>query len=234
MNDRCRAGYNRLAKHYEWLEKLRFGNTLQHARVSCIPELANAHSAPHVLVLGDGDGRLLEAFIKHCPTAQITSVDISPVMIEQQRKRFAALSRSGLASKHSEHAVTWITSPIESFPLPTSTFDTVITAFFLDCFDERQLNELLPRIANALNRQARWYVVDFCEPKRGLRRWWAKFWLAIMHAFFRWQTGLGPRRIVDPSPPLHSLGFEPQLEKRFHFEMIRATVYQRQTESPNP
>ncbi|GAA4467154.1 class I SAM-dependent methyltransferase [Novipirellula rosea] len=227
MSDRCSAGYDRLARHYEWIEKLRFGNTLQRARVWGIPSLANANSSPHVLVLGDGDGRLLEAFLKHCPTAHVTSVDASPKMIELQRNRIAGLSLHDLANEPLQNAVTWIKSPIESFVFPTSTFDIVITAFFLDCFDSHQLSKLLPRIADALKPHAIWYVVDFCEPPRGLRRWWARFWLAIMHAFFRWQTGLKSRCIVDPGPMLRSLGFEIQREKTFHFEMIVAGIYQR-------
>ncbi|WP_372723156.1 class I SAM-dependent methyltransferase [Novipirellula sp.] len=225
MSDRCSAGYDRIARHYERIEKLRFGNTLQRARLSSIPSLANANSSPHVLVLGDGDGRLLEAFLKYCPTAHVTSVDASPKMIEQQRNRIPALP---------QHDVTWIRSPIESFVFPTSTFDIVITAFFLDCFDASQLSKLLPRIADALKPQSIWYVVDFCEPEQGPRRMWAKFWLAIMHTFFRWQTGLRSRRIVDPRPQLRDLGFEPQSEQTFHFDMIYAAVYQRQSERQRP
>ncbi|EMI18284.1 methyltransferase type 12 [Rhodopirellula maiorica SM1] len=231
MNDCGAAGYNRLARHYAWIEKLRFGNTLQRARVSAIATLAKFHSSPHVLVLGDGDGRLLAAFLKHCPTAHVTSVDISEKMLAQQRGRIAALSSNDFENTRAEHSVTWIRSPIESFAFPTSKFDIVITAFFLDCFDEPQLRQLLPRIADALKPQASWYVVDFCEPENGLRRWWARFWLYIMHAFFRWLTGLRSRRIVDPRPSLHALGFKPQYEKTFHFEMIYSAVYQRQLES---
>ncbi|GAA5510703.1 class I SAM-dependent methyltransferase [Novipirellula caenicola] len=218
MSDRGAAGYDRLARHYAWIEKLRFGNTLQRARVSGIRQLTDLHSSPRVLILGDGDGRLLEAFLQQCPAAKVTSVDLSPKMLEQQRNRIAALNR---------HDVTWICSPIEMFAFPTSTFDIVITAFFLDCFDAPQLSKLLPRIAGALKPQSNWYVVDFCEPDRGLRRMWAKFWLAIMHTFFRWQTGLRTRRIVDPRPQLRDLGFEPQFQSTFHFEMIVAAIYQR-------
>ncbi len=227
MSDRCQAGYDQLARHYQWIEKLRFGNTLQNARVSLLAELVDAKSNPRVLVLGDGDGRLLEAFLTFCPDGQVTSVDVSPEMLRLQRERIAGLSKNVLANRPLDDAVKWIATPIESFDFPSSTFDIVITAFFLDCFDERQLNQLLPQITNALTPRANWYVVDFCQPERGLWRWWAKFWLAIMHTFFRWQTGLKSRRIVDPRPTLRSLGFELQLEKTFHFEMVFAAIYQR-------
>ena len=47
-----------IAPHYWWIERLGMGRTLERRRRWFLPEIGNARRA---LVLGDGDGRFLEA-----------------------------------------------------------------------------------------------------------------------------------------------------------------------------
>ncbi|WP_231753238.1 class I SAM-dependent methyltransferase [Rosistilla carotiformis] len=212
-----------MAPWYQTLEQLRFGKTLQRGRVRLLPELAeyfcsrSSAQAPRVLFLGDGDGRLLEAFLVACPEARVTSVDISPRMVSLQKSR---VGERGMA-------VGWQVADVEAIEFPAGRFELVVTPFFLDCFDAVELDRLIPRVAAWLAPAALWYVVDFQVPAGGLRRLWARFWLAVMHAFFRWQTGLRSRQVVDPAPILHSLGFHCWVDRHVHARMVRSTLYRR-------
>ncbi len=221
MNQNHSAGYDRLAPWYERLERLRFGNGLQRARLSLLPQLGltTSPSSPrHALFIGDGDGRLLDDFVKVYPAINVTSVDVSPVMIDMQQRRLDPVGRS---------RVHWICADIETVEFEASKFDVIVTVFFLDCFNHPQLAKLLPRISTWMTTNGDWYVVDFCLPQQGLRRLWARFWLAIMHLFFRWQTGLRSRYVVNILPLLDAEGLEPATTRRFHFDMIQAIVFRR-------
>lgn len=233
MKDRCRRGYDRLAPWYQTLERLRFGNALQKARVSLLPEFVTALSQPpaplvgresstaqrsaRVLFLGDGDGRLLDAFLAEEPDVVVTSVDISRRMLGLQRLRVRSRGCR----------VRWHRTDVQSLTFPANSFDAVVTPFFLDCFDPNQLNRLLPRIAAWATADAIWYYVDFQEPQRGVRRAWGRFWLHCMHTFFRWQTGLQATRVIDPSPALQQLGFAATSTAELHVGMLRGTLYRR-------
>ncbi|WP_417737635.1 class I SAM-dependent methyltransferase [Rosistilla oblonga] len=221
MSDKRRSGYDRLAPWYQTLEQLRFGKALQNGRVSLLPAVLehlqsrSSDDDPEVLFLGDGDGRLLEAFLASCPTARVTSVDISPPMVALQKSRVG----------HRGRAVQWQVADVEDIEFPAGRFALVVTPFFLDCFDAAELGRLIPRIAGWLTPAAAWYVVDFQIPPSGLRRLWGRFWLATMHTFFRWQTGLRSRQVVDPAPILQTCGFSPKHDQQAHAEMIRSTLY---------
>ena len=225
MSDKLRSGYDRLAPWYQTIERLRFGNTLQRARVSMLSALCDSSNQLRkqgpleVLFLGDGDGRLLAAFLEAFPNASVTSVDVSTKMVAFQKRR---LERLGMDDR-----VHWIVDSVMSVELPSARFDIVITSFFLDCFDEREMSQVVSRVATWGCPQAIWYLVDFHEPDQGMRRIWAQSWLFLMHIFFRWQTGLSTQRIVDPRPLLESMGFQERMEQRLHFDMIRAILFRR-------
>ena len=73
-----KPSFDGLAPWYFLLEKLSFGNQLQKCRLSQLEELKDASS---VLILGDGNGRFLESFLKFNVKAKIDSLDISQKMI---------------------------------------------------------------------------------------------------------------------------------------------------------
>ena len=60
MCNQTEHGYDHLAKHYHFFEKLMFGESLTKARMALLDSIPDCCSA---LVLGDGDGRLLEALL---------------------------------------------------------------------------------------------------------------------------------------------------------------------------
>lgn len=181
------GGYDRLASQYRLLEWMAFRNQLQQARIALVDELS---SARHALVLGDGDGRLLAGLVERLPECRFTSVDRSCEMLAQQRRRIADLDATG--------RLEFVHQDATKYDLPRNGYDLVVTAFFLDCFDCDTLHHLIPQLARAAKQTSAWYFVDFQLPPSGrLRRLHASSWLTVMHAYFRWQTDLQTRGLVN-------------------------------------
>ncbi|WP_372897712.1 class I SAM-dependent methyltransferase [Stieleria sp.] len=188
MNDNAKSvrGYDRLAKVYRGLEICLFGNALHRARLALLDQLPRVHRA---LVLGDGTGRLLEQLCITQPDCRITSVDQSRQMLNQQRRR---VERIGAIDR-----VDLIQADARSYDVPKNHFDLVVAAFFLDCFSEDELAENVPRFLAGLRDDGTFYFVDFVWPSSTWRRRQATAYQWLMHRFFRWQTGLPNRRLVD-------------------------------------
>ncbi len=75
-----------LAPHYAWVEAVTFGGLLQWCRTALLPDLADAR---RVLVLGEGDGRFLAAFLASNRAAKVDVVDSSAAMLALARRRVA-------------------------------------------------------------------------------------------------------------------------------------------------
>ena len=191
-DDHSVRGYNRLAPIYESLEFALFGRSLQRARVALVDRVPSIRTG---LVLGDGNGRLLEQLCHVQPECSFTSVDQSSEMIELQRKRMA---RVGVP-----HQVEFVCEDARDFDPSGREYDLLVAAFFLDCFSELQLARLIPRWLAGLRAGGIFYFVDFVQPRSGWRQCQAAVYQALMHGFFRWQTGLPNRRLVDLDPILN-------------------------------
>ncbi|QEF97595.1 ubiquinone/menaquinone biosynthesis methyltransferase [Stieleria maiorica] len=179
-------GYDRLAKVYRGLEFCLFGNSLYRARVALVDQLPVTGRA---LVLGDGTGQVLQQLCLTQPNCQITTVDQSEQMLRRQRRR---VERVGASDR-----VMFVQTDARTFPVPTDKYDLLVAAFILDCFTESELADCLPRFLAGLRPQGMFYFVDFVWPKTRWRRRQAAAYQWLMHRFFRWQTGLPNRRLVD-------------------------------------
>jgi ubiquinone/menaquinone biosynthesis C-methylase UbiE len=174
---------DRIARWYRWFEYAGFGRALEHRREALLNQVADAR---RVLALGDGDGRALAALLAAAPHALIDYVDASARMLELARAR----AGSGRVSYRCDDALTT--------PLPTAEYDLIVTHFFLDCFEETDLDLLAGRIARAARPQVRWLISEFRKPG----------WLVrTLYLFFRTTTGLRTQRLVDHHPLLKRHGF---------------------------
>jgi ubiquinone/menaquinone biosynthesis C-methylase UbiE len=172
-----------IAPWYRWLEYASFGRTLERRRSAFLGCIAEAR---RVLVLGDGDGRALVGLLAAAPDARVDAIDLSARMLELARGR-AASAR-----------VTFHHADARTVPLPEAEYDLVVTHFFLDCFEEEEMERLVARVAAAASPQARWLVSEFRNP--GIV-------VAVLYFFFRLTTGLKTRRLVDHHPYLQRWGF---------------------------
>jgi SAM-dependent methyltransferase len=172
-----------IARWYRWFEYAGFGRALERRREAFVSEVSDAR---RILALGDGDGRALAALLAAAPHACVDYIDLSARMLELAR------TRNG-----TEH-VNYRCEDASTAPLPTADYDLIVTHFFLDCFDETDMEPLIARLAHAATPKARWLVSEF----RG------NGWLVrALYFCFRFTTGLRTRRLADHHPILKRHGF---------------------------
>lgn len=216
MRNHTDHGYDQLAGRYQLLEKLMFGSHLKRARTALLTSIPACRSA---LVLGDGDGRLLEALLTTQPECKITSIDQSQKMLEIQQER--------LSNHPRRDNVTWRQQDTREFEGFEHQFDLLVSAFFLDCFTSQELETHLPLWLNTLRPGGHFYFVDFQQPDSGWKRFRGKLYLAMMHHFFRWRTNLKNRKLVDLNGALNQCSLELVVSQNMSHDLISVRLYRR-------
>jgi len=187
-----RPNFDALAPHYRWIEAITFGPLLQWCRTAFLTEMLTSRRA---LVLGDGNGRFLADLLAANSRVVVDAIDISPAMVRLARQRIRASERVWFHMADARLA---------SFP--HARYDLIVTNFFLDCFGPRDLERLIPALADALEPGGQWVVGDFRLPAHGWPRIGGRAALAVMYAFFQMATRLPAQKLVDPDPLLRSAG----------------------------
>lgn len=172
-----------IAHWYRWLEYAGFGRALERRRQAFLGDVADAR---RVLALGDGDGRALAELLTAAPYACVDYIDVSARMLALARLR-AGSERVAYRNEDAQVAA-----------LPIAEYDLIVAHFFLDCFDETELEPLIARLSETAAPRSRWLISEF----RG------NSWLIrALYLFFRIATGLRTRRLVDHHPILKRYGF---------------------------
>jgi ubiquinone/menaquinone biosynthesis C-methylase UbiE len=190
----ARRGFDLLAPHYRWMERVLAGSLLQACRTKYLSAIANSRK---VLLLGEGPGRFLSEVIRSCPGAEITCLDSSAGMLEQARR---------VTPEHA--SVSFLHADVFAHDLGVETYDAVATHFFLDCFPAEQLPVLASRVARALKPGGAWLLTDFRLPASGVQRWRAAALLKLMYLFFRTVTALPARSLTNPDSYLKRNGLK--------------------------
>jgi ubiquinone/menaquinone biosynthesis C-methylase UbiE len=168
---------DRIARWYRWLEYLGFGRALERRRFAFLTDVADGR---RILVLGDGDGRFLARLVQQNQSASIDYVDLSGKML--------ALARSRAGTER----VTYHHADALMIPLPATTYDLIVTHFFLDCLNEADAALLAEKLAAAAQPGARWIVSEFRD-----RSAWTSAIVSMLYFFFRITTGLRTRKLID-------------------------------------
>jgi len=224
-SSRSQRGYDRLALSYRATEWLVFGQQLQRARVAMFNELPPWN---RLLILGDGNGRLLEQLcVRQLRFAterssgdapsRITSLDHSLRMLRLQQSRVDSIGASEF--------VAFIQADARGYKPEVGAYDVVVTPFFLDCFSLAELKLYLPHWLAALRVGGVLLHVDFIVPRSRWQRRRAKLLLGAMHLFFRWQTGLANRQLVDTGPLIEQCGLRMEHEQISGGGMIAAQIW---------
>ncbi len=155
--------FDRVAIVYDHLARFIFGRSIQDAQLYFASEI-KSHS--RVLIMGGGTGWIAEELMKIDPEFEIVMIDASQKMIDQASKR--NLSKN----------VTLICGDEQAMPF--SNFNVLITPFFLDMFEEKNLEKVISILKQHLTKNSLWIAVDFVS-----ERWWHKIYLWIMYRFFK-------------------------------------------------
>lgn len=209
--------FDGLASHYAWIEAVTFGGLLAWCRTALLSELTTAR---RVLVLGEGDGRFVSAFLTSNPDAVVDVIDASPAMVALARSRAAA--RPGAADR-----VRWHVGDARQLEPPGAPYDLIVTNFFLDCFPAAELEPLVARLARSLTPDGRWLVGDFELPSSRAGRMAAHAALAVMYAFFSVATRIPARSLADPRPLLRAQGLTLERERRRLGGFLVASLWKR-------
>ncbi|MBC8326989.1 MAG: class I SAM-dependent methyltransferase [Verrucomicrobia subdivision 3 bacterium] len=185
--------FDHLARPYRWLEYAVFGRGLLRCRFDLLPWLADAK---RVLTVGEGDGRFVAELVRRFPKLQVDCVEASAAMIVRAQARLPA-----------EAKVTFYHADARELDFSKAKYDAMVTCFFLDCFSEKTLADLMPRMAASVRPEGQWLVAEFGQPSRGWPAWHARGWLALMYFFFRLATRLEARRLPDWEREMARLNF---------------------------
>jgi SAM-dependent methyltransferase len=189
-----KADFSRIARAYRCMEYASFGTLLERTRFLRLPLLLESRRA---LVLGDGDGRFLARLTRANPELAADSVDFSPGMIRLARARVGRVAAERV-DWHQADALGWTPPP--------SGYDVVITHFFLDCFSNLEVEQLIGRILPCLSPSGLWINSDFAIPARGWMRWPSRAIIRSLYVAFFLLAGLRTQRLPDDASALESAG----------------------------
>jgi ubiquinone/menaquinone biosynthesis C-methylase UbiE len=206
------VSFDLIAPYYCRLENVVFGSRLQAARTAFVSQLAPPQ---RVLVVGEGDGRFLAEFAKLQPEAEIDCLESSPRMIELAKKRTRG------------RKINFLCAALEELELSKGSYNLVVTHFFLDCFSEKTLPEIVSRIARAAAPRADWLIAEFQEPAGGWFRFARSGLIRFMYFFFRLSAGIEGRRLIDYGPLLQASGFTLSRVAGSPNDMIRSELWRR-------
>jgi ubiquinone/menaquinone biosynthesis C-methylase UbiE len=212
------VSFDGIAPWYRTLETIAFGNVLQCARVA---GLGGIGTPRRVLIVGEGDGRFLGALIRAHPGIEVDCIEASERMLRLARDRVEGeLSCSVDRVRFLQHDIT-------SWSPPEHQFDLIVTHFFLDCFPESRVAEIVAKLSRAATVNATWLLADFRIPAGGFARWRAGLWLTAMYRFFQFTAGIEGRDLIDPSPYLCAEGFALVSQHLFRSGMVKSELWHR-------
>jgi ubiquinone/menaquinone biosynthesis C-methylase UbiE len=208
------VSFDAVAPWYRTLETIAFGNALQRARIACLGEISSPRRA---LIVGEGNGRFLRELLTRHAAIQVDCIDASERML-------------GLAQQwigHETSRVNFLRRDISSWTPTGGQYDLIVTHFFLDCFSEDRLREVVAKLSRAATANAAWLLADFRVPAQAFARLHARAWLATMYSFFRAVARIDARKLVDPSPFLRAEGFSLVQQHLSRHGMLKSELWRR-------
>jgi SAM-dependent methyltransferase len=188
---------DRIARLYVLGERLLFGRTLERCRTRHLSGLVQSGAA---LVCGDGDGRFLRELLRSAPGQHVDYVDASRRMTALARRRVRRDYPAG------NPYVAFACSDIRDFA-PSRAYGLIATHFFLDCFEQDEIDKVVHHIARHATGDAVWLVSEFRIPRHGWAKRVGTAVVAALYAAFRLTTGLRARRLPAYEAALSACGF---------------------------
>jgi len=212
------VSFDFVAPAYRTLETIAFGGDLQRARVACLGEIDTRRRA---LIVGEGNGRFLCELLRLHPSVEVDCVDASKRMLKLARQRIERELPDHV------HRVRFFQRDIVSWAPPETSYDLIVTHFFLDCFSGDRIAEIVTSLSRAATPSATWLLADFCVPANGFARTRARLWLSAMYRFFRFTAGIEAAALVDPTVFLRAAGFALARQLLFRSGMLKSELWRR-------
>jgi tRNA (cmo5U34)-methyltransferase len=201
------VGFDSIAKYYDGLTKLVFGNSLAQAQTYFLNHIP---PSTHVLVVGGGTGWWMNEFLINNPTCKICFVEESSEMIRLAKK-----------TTNEDHRITFRLGTHNSI-FDRDEYDVVIAFCFLDIFSASELTAVIRKINTSTRVKTLWLVTDFVETK-----WWHSIMLFIMYRFFSLTTGLKNHKLPDWHAALIHTQLVEVDKKLFSNGFIKSALYSR-------
>ncbi len=170
--------YNFIAPFYGFLQRIVFGKSLQEIQYLHLSALKNKKQ---ILILGGGKGEIIHEVLKFSPNAEIHYQEASSRMLAYSKSN---LTEKELMQIHFYHKTDFYFTP---------KFDAIITPFFLDLFEEKQLEQVVYELSGLLKPNAIWIVSDFYSSETFKH----KVVYLCMKLFFKVFTGLKAKELYD-------------------------------------
>ena len=210
------VGFDQVAIAYHLLERISFGSSLQRARTAHLKEIAGAED---ILLVGEGNGLFLKSLLEANSRCRVTCLDASQSMLELSKDRIFERDR---------HRVHFRQTDLTSESMSANKYEVVVTHFFLDCFNRKTLNGLLPKLEGILQPRGKWLLADFVEPKNaGAAAFFQRTALRFLYLFFQVACGIEARSVHNPRDILGKLGLKETMQCTYLNGWITSLVYEK-------
>jgi len=199
--------FDSIAFMYDFLAKFVFGRSITDSQKFFLNKIEDSSK---VLILGGGTGWLLADLLKMKPNCEVWYIEASAKMID------LAKAKTGI-----KYPVHFIHGTEQDIPA-TAQFDVVITNFYFDMFTGDSLPQVINKIKTSVKPGALWIVTDFIDNNR----WWQKFLLQTMYAFFRITCSLEMHRLPDWRRSIREIGVIKSESRFFYKGFIETALYQ--------
>lgn len=224
MKSTRQVNFDRITPVYDLLAKVVFGNTIkkvQRHNLSLIPD----HS--RILIIGGGTGWILTDILSLGKNIQyITYLEASVAMLDQAVKKLADYKA---LHNDSHFPIIKLIQGTED-NIPTGDFyDVVVTNFFLDIFNETELQEVMKKLSQSLQSEGIWLFSDFNMCEKPVHAWWQRLLIRCMYWFFKITCHQNSIKLPDFKKAFQQLGFK-QTHARYYFNEMMVTRVYRKTE----
>lgn len=200
--------FDRLSWIYDFLVRLVFGNSLRKAQCHFLSELPELGT---VLIMGGGNGWILEEISNRRPGLKIFYVEASKEMLKRAKKRAV------------KNKVEFIHGNEQMIPAEIQ-YDVLITPFFLDLFGPVRLLATVSLLDQSINRTGMWLFTDFHIPEKGLSKIFGKWLIYVMYRFFRLLCRIDARKLPDFDQAFEIANYKATKSHFFYVGTIRSLV----------
>jgi ubiquinone/menaquinone biosynthesis C-methylase UbiE len=203
------ADFSGIAFAYDYLARIFFGDTIKRCQIWTLKSLQENAT---VLIPGGGTGWILEEIDKLNIPLEIVYVEPSKGMMRRSKER-----------KINNLKIRYINEMNGS---SSTEFDKILHFFYLDLFNEVNLEAEIISARNLLKPKGFLLFADFQLNRKTLPVW-QKSLSFIMHQFFRRVTGMESNKLKDLHSAILKSGFNLVEEKFFYGNFISGKIYQK-------